>query len=127
MMDVGIMVDLMEKNIRFLVSLVHSLALADKDNHFGVIASSGDILVRFNDIAGSEDKEALLRNVQNASKNATYSADYKLSLKRVEELFTTANGDRETEPNILLLAMDKIKDLDVNLVDEMINNLAVTL
>ena len=67
MMDVGIMVDLMEKNIRFLVSLVHSLALADKDNHFGVIAASGDILVRFNDIAGSEDKAALLRNVQNAS------------------------------------------------------------
>ena len=121
------MVDLMEKNIRFLVSLVHSLALADKDNHFGVIAASGDILVRFNDIAGSEDKAALLRNVQNASKNATYSADYKLSLKRMEELFTTANGDRETEPNILLLAMDKIKDLDVNLADEMINNLAVTL
>lgn len=63
MMDVGIMVDLMEKNIWFLVLFVYSLVLVDKDNYFGVIVVSGDILVRFNDIVGLEDKVVLLRNV----------------------------------------------------------------
>lgn len=46
-------------------------------------------------------------------------------MKRVEELFIMVNGDWEIELNIFFFVMDKIKDFDVNFVDEMINNFVV--
>ena len=126
--DIAVMVDLYEENIQFLVTLVDSLAVADRENRVGVIATqtaNTTIEVKFSDQA-SHDETALLGEIRDAAKTTGFtssSGDYNNSLTRVQEIFTANNGDRKASVNVLLIMTDTTKEF-INLTSDIADKIS---
>ena len=127
--DIAILVDVDEKNIPFVVTLVDTLQVTDDKNHVGVVATktSNAIHVAFSS-PDSRNETLLLPKIRSAAKNVGFysrSGEYRDSLLRVKELFTNqANGARDDVRKTLLFVTDRPKELiqgSSSLLNEVIN------